>query len=230
MITTYFARVAAAVKNCTALRGSTFLALMVLLLGSTALMASTITCTTAGCSGNLGANPNALVEVNFTANSNTSLTVTTTSWDGNPTPPGSCTTCGFDPVLWLFDASMNQLTKNDDISGSNKNASITFALTSGSMYELVLSAFDQHWCLAGVNCNGTTYATTGWSNNGNFSGLMDPFAFTFSPNASVDTFAVTSDVVTTTYPVAQTGVPEPTSLALLLTGGVFLTWRKFAQG
>jgi hypothetical protein len=233
MINTLFTRLAAAVKNSTALRGSAFLGVMILLLGSTALMGSTITCTATGCSGNLGANPNALVEVNFTANANTSLTMTTTSYDGPPTPPGSCTTCGFDPVLWLFDGSTNQLSKDDDIDPSTKNASITFALTSGAMYQLVLSAFDQHWCVASTDCNGVSYSTTGWSNNGDFSGLMDPFAFTFSPSAGAGTFTVNSDLITTDYPVAQGGtaaVPEPTSLALLLTGGAFLMWRKFAQG
>ena len=215
------------------LRGTAFLGVMVLLVGSTALTGSNISCTAAGCSGNLGVNANALVEVNFTANANTSLTVTTNSWDGPGTPPGSCTICGFDPVLWLFDAGMNQLTKNDDITPiTNKNAQITFGLTSGTMYELVLSASDQHWCLANTNCNNVVYSTTGWSNNGNFNGLKDPFAFTFSPSAGAGTFTVGSDLITLTYPVAQGGqaVPEPASLALLLTGGAFLTWRKFAKG
>ena len=232
MITKSFARFAA-MESITRLRSCVFLGVMVLLSGSTALMGSSISCTSSGCSGNLGANANALVEVNFTANANTSLTVTTTSWDGSATPPGSCMICGFDPVLWLFDASMNQLTKNDDITlGTNKNAQITFGLTSGTMYELVLSASDQHWCVANTNCNNVVYSTNGWSNNGNFSGLTNGvFSFTFSPTGGAGT--INSDFVTVDYPVAQGGraaVPEPASLALLLTGGAFLTWRKLAKG
>ena len=243
MINTIFARLAAAVKNGAPLRGCVFLGVMVLLSGSTALMGSSINCTSSGCSGNLETgmpltpNPNALAEVFFTVSNNTSFTVTTTSVDG---PPGSCGShCGFYPVLWLFDTSMNQLGKDDP--PANTNASLTCqsggtitcpqlpsGLTAGTSYELVLSSFDQHWCLAnGMACNGVMYSTSGWSNNGSFHGLTD----FFSMNLSVGTGALslTSATVTANYPVAQ-AVPEPASLALLLTGGAFLTWRKLAKG
>jgi hypothetical protein len=51
--------------------------------------------------------------MSFTLSAPDSVTAVTTSWDR---PATYCTTCGFDPVLWLFNTDTGALINhNDDI-------------------------------------------------------------------------------------------------------------------
>src|SRR6266550_3674489 len=80
---------------------------MALFIGSQCIVANTIP-----FSGNLPSQ-NALFVMNFTLIAPDSMTAQTTSWDR---PATFCTTCGFDPILWLFNADTGALlVKNDDI-------------------------------------------------------------------------------------------------------------------
>ena len=187
-------------------------------------------------------NPNALVEITFTTPADvTGFSVYTDSFTSFASPSS-----GFDTVLWLFDPSMTtQLDKDDDICNgapggcnnadpaANGNAEIpnagdiqggAFSFSANTQYSLVLSASDQHYCVANTNCNGVFYSTTGWSNNGSFMGLTPNYDIVFSYASAAPTIN-TGPTLVTNYPLATT-VPEPTSAILLLTGGIFLGWRK----
>lgn len=190
-------------------------------------------------------NPDALVEITFTTPADvTGFAVFTDSFTSFASPSS-----GFDPVLWLFDPSMTtQLDKDDDICNgapggcnnadpaANRNAEIpnagdihggAFSFSANTQYSLVLSANDQHYCVANTNCNGVFYSTTGWSNNGNFLGLSPNYDVVFS-YASTAPKIDAGPTLVTNYPLATT-VPEPTSAILLLTGGLFLGWRKMRR-
>jgi len=199
----------------------------------------TMTASTINVSGNLpSGNPNALIEIPFTANSN-DLVIQTDSWG---------TSGGFDPVLWLFDsAGATQLDKDDDICNGanfpagcgvavNRNAMIpnpgdsrggAFSFSSGTSYLLILSAFDQHYCTANTLCEGVVYPNTGWTNGGSFNGLGTNYDIVFNAT-NAPTFINPPPQgqqysPVTNYPLA--GIPEPGSAGFILIGGVFLIWR-----
>jgi hypothetical protein len=200
----------------------------------------TLTASTIKGSGNLpSGNPNALIEIPFTANS-ADLVIQTDSWG---------TSGGFDPVLWVFDSTgTTQLDKDDDICNAvsfppgcgvvvNRNAMIpnagdsrfgTFSFSSGTTYLLILSAFDQHYCKANTLCNGVVYPNTGWTNGGSFHGLGTNYDIVFNAT-NAPTFINPPPEghqypPVTDYPLA--GVPEPGSAGCILIGGVFFIWRR----
>src|SRR5208283_478955 len=67
------------------------------------LLASACYAQTFNYSGSLSS-PNQVFELSFTLTAPTNVTIATTSWAAG----------NFDPVMWLFDASLNQVAKNDD--------------------------------------------------------------------------------------------------------------------
>ena len=164
-------------------------------------------------SGNFPNNPNALFEVQFTTSVASNLTIATSSISNN----------GFQGVLWLFNSSgTTQLTKNDP--PVDVEAMINTPEPAGT-YLLILSAFDQHYCLANSVCNGVVYGNTGWSYNGDFGNDTLAYAFSISTDqGSLTKNSATFDLSPTqAFPAA---VPEPASAALLLIGGASLLLRR----
>lgn len=171
-------------------------------------------------------NVNALAEVTFTLNAPSDVSATTFNV-GNPG--------FFNAVLWLFDLGttpQTQLDKNDP--APNTNAAFdyqtdTSLLLPAGNYAVVLSAFDQHWCVANTNCNSVVYGNTGWSYNGApgpYHGAPGPdysFSVTISNSAAFVTSATTTDPSPTQ---AFPSVPEPASITLLLLGGALLGLKK----
>jgi len=122
---------------------------------------------------------------------------------------------------------------NEADPAANRNAEIpnlgdiqggTFSFGANTQYLLVLSASDQHYCLANTNCNGVVYGNTGWSDNGNFRGLQPTYDIVFSFNGDPPSIDAGPTTVTD-FPVA-TAVPEPTSAVMFLSGILLLPCQK----
>jgi len=183
---------------------------MALVSGSVIASAATLT-----YSGTLP-NPNAIFEVKFTLDTQANLTMQTTSVVGG----------GFDAVLWLFDSTgTTQLAKNDP--PANTEAMISEPNFAAGTYLLILSAWDQHYCLANSVCNGVDYGNTGWSYNGlpDFGGRGSNFALTINANEE-DTPTENSHAVLDPTQAVPAAVPEPASAAMLMTAGALLLLRR----
>ena len=214
-----------AMRPATAGRGirvARMIAVLSLMTGFAAVQAATII----PDSGTLP-NVNALAEVTFTLNAPSDVSATTFNV-GNPG--------FFNPTLWLFDLGttpQTQLDKNDP--APNTNAAFdyqtdTSLLLPAGNYAVVLSAFDQHWCVANTNCNSVFYGNTGWSYNGApgpYHGAAGP-DYSFSVTISNGAALVTSGTVTDPNPTQAfpSSVPEPGSITLLLVGGALLGLKK----
>lgn len=185
---------------------------MALLTGSAFLAGATLS-----YSGNFPAgNPNALFEVNFTMSTTADLTISTSTIAHD----------GFQGVLWLFNSVGMQLAKDDP--PVDTEAMISLPGFSAGTYEVILSAFDQHYCLANTDCNGVVYGNTGWSYNGDFG--SDNLNYAFTVNTSAGTLTENSTELdpspTRAFPLPT---PEPASAALFLTGGALLCLRLRRQ-
>ena len=104
------------------------MAAMALILGSQGVVANTIP-----FSGNLPSQ-NALFEISFTLAATDSVTALTTSWDR---PVSYCTTCGFDTVLWLFDADTGRplpVSVRADITAAMGFVKLGCVLTAGAAF------------------------------------------------------------------------------------------------
>ena len=191
------------------------LAGLALLAGSTSLMATTT------YSGSLP-NPNALFEVQYTLTTTSNVTISTSGVPGGD----------FFPFLWLFNSTDTmQLDKNDPLA--LQDASMTEANQAPGTYDVILSAFDQHYCVANTICNGFVYGNTGWSYNGSFFARSPKFNVNIS-SASTFNSTACSEVPgncinpspTRAFP-ANTGAPEPTTAGLLVAGGVVIGWFRW---
>ena len=194
------------------------MAVAALLAGSaSSLMATTIT-----YSGTFP-NPNALFEVQFSIASTSTVSIFTSGTPG---------TTEIFPVLWLFNSTDTvQLDKNDP--APLQNASMTETNLAPGVYDVILSTFDQHYCVANTNCNGIFYSNTGWSYNGSFFGGSHNFNVTIqSANTFADTFGCSDNNAACIHPnptQAFVGTPEPASFGLLLSGGAVIGWFKFRR-
>jgi hypothetical protein len=200
------------------LRRSGLLAVATLLAGSaSSLMATTIT-----YSGTFP-NPNALFEVQFSIAATSTVSIFT-----NGTPH----TDEIFPVLWLFNSTDTiQLDKNDP--PSLQNASMTETNLAAGIYDVILSASDQHYCKANTVCNGVVYGNTGWSYNGSFFGGSQNFSVTIqSANTFTDSFGCSDNNAACIHPnptQAFVANPEPATAGLLLAGGAVMGWFKFRR-
>jgi hypothetical protein len=166
--------------------------------------------------GNLP-NPNALFEVQFTLSTQANLTMQTTSVVGG----------GFDAVLWLFDSTgTTQIAKNDPMT--NVEAMISEPNFPAGTYLLILSAFDQHYCVANTICNNVVYANTGWSYNGlvNFGGRGSNFGVSITADQP-DNPTENTNFIDSAPARAIPSVPEPGSATLLLAGAGLLALRRW---
>jgi len=183
--------------------------IMALFFGSVTLLGSPLT-----FSGGLP-DPNAVLEVRFTLNAPENLTIATTS----------VTAGGFDAVLWLFDSTgTTQLYKDDP--PTNTDATISVPNFAAGTYELVLSAFDQHYCLANTLCNSVQYPNTGWSYKGlaNFGGRSSAYGLTISAGTEDS-----AGIVDPTPASPGSTAPETNSAGLLLSGGALLVCFRAAR-
>jgi hypothetical protein len=205
-----------------------------LLAGSAAIHAATIS-----DSGTLP-NINAIAEITFTLTAPSDVSAITFNVG----------TAGYpNAVLWIFDLGttpMTQVAKNDPNPDTNAMVDVVTGcgvagggcqfpgadLPAGS-YEVVLSAFDQHWCVANTNCNGVVYGNTGWSYNGMpgpFHGAPGPdfsFSVTIANDAALSKSGMSIDATPLqAFPLA---VPEPASFSLLLLGGALAGLLKLRK-
>jgi len=160
--------------------------------------------------------PNQVLLVPVTLTTTSILTIQTYGYGGSSNatngknltgfviPPG-----GFDPSVFLIDASGNEIAENDDgvcPPGANDptthlclDATLVRTLNTGS-YQVAMVAF--HNDLNTPNLSG------GWKNTGDFNGRGTAYSLDI---ASVDIASI----------------PEPGSAALVLAGAVLgLFWRK----
>jgi hypothetical protein len=165
------------------------------------------------------ADPNQLFEVQFTVTQTTTVTAQTFSWrQGN-----------FDPVLWLFTSTFQQITKDDDIcngqgcSPVNRDSMITATIGPGT-YILAMTTFDQHWWVYGAPGTPSYVKNTGWSYMGDFSGLPQNYDLVFTTNTTIGT--PTTGLI---FPPRDDSAPEPGTAFLLAAGGVFLFWFRFKK-
>lgn len=165
-------------------------------------------------------NPNALFEFEFSTSAAANLTIQTSSIS-----PANGD--GVQAVLWLFDSTgTTQLTKNDP--PFDTEALINVAEPAGT-YLLILSSFDQHYCLANSVCNNVVYGNTGWSYNGDFGD--DSLAFSFSIDADQGTVTPVQNMFDAAPPRAiAIATPEPASFGLCAMGGcILLLYRRRAR-
>jgi len=171
-------------------------------------------------------NENDLFIVPFSLSTSGSVTMSTSG-----VPSGD-----FDPVLWLFNSTeTTQIDKNDP--PASQDSSMTDILAAGT-YVLILSTFDQHYCVANTNCNGVVYSNTGWSFNGNFFGRSPNFNVSITSSVTLNDLSNSCstnasncyDAPTRSYTSAATA-PEPVSLSLVGLGlSGLLFWRKLRRG
>ena len=160
------------------------------------------------------ADPNQIFEVIFTVTqANTTITAQTFGWHEGD----------FDPVLWLFSSTMQQITKNDDAcngqgcSPVNRDSLINATLGPGT-YTLVLTTFDQHWWVYGTPGTPPYVTTTGWSYMGDFSGLPPNYDLVLTTGSAIA--APNTQLV---FP-PHDNAPEPSSALLIAAGGALLAW------
>jgi hypothetical protein len=163
--------------------------------------------------------PNQLFQVQFTLTQTTTVTAETFSWrQGN-----------FDPVVWLFTSTFQQITKNDDIcngqgcSPVNRDSMISATIGPGT-YVLAMTTFDQHWWVYGAQGTPSYVKNTGWSYMGDFSGLPRNYDLVFTTSTTIAT--PTTGLI---FPPRDDTAPEPGTMLLLAAGGALLAWRRFKK-
>jgi hypothetical protein len=195
------------------------------LLAAAALLAgsaSTLMATTITYSGTFP-NPNALFEVQFSIGATSNVSIFTN---------GTVGTNEIFPVLWLFNSTdTTQLDKNDP--SPLQNASMTETNLAAGIYDVILSTFDQHYCKANTNCNGTVYSNTGWSYNGNFFGGSHNFSLTIQSDSNITDKTsgceTNSNGCVNPNPTQAFATPEPATAGLLLAGGAVMGWFRFRR-
>ena len=126
--------------------------------------------------------PNQIVQIIFTLDSTSSVTIQTTSWKAG----------NFDPVLWLFDSAGNQVTKDDDTcngvgcSPINRDSFVQVAALGPGTYTAFLSTWDQHFWRAIAAGNPPGVVVTGWSYLGGFWGLPPNYSLTLMTSANIN--------------------------------------------
>ena len=139
----------------------------------------------------------------------------------------------FFPVLWLFNSTETTQIDKDD-PPVNQDASMTDNLAAGA-YMLILSTFDQHYCVANTICNGVVYSNTGWSYNGNFFGRSQNFSVSIVSSVTLNDLSNSCSTTPGNCYDAPTpafsSAPEPVSLSLAGLGlSGLLFWRKLRRG
>ena len=170
------------------------------------------------------ADPNQIFEIQFTVTQTTTITAQTFGWhQGN-----------FDPVLWLFSSTFQQITKNDDACNGqnlpagcgttvNRDSLITATIPPGS-YTIVMTTFDQHWWVFGTPGTPSFVKNTGWSYMGDFGGLPHNYDLVFTTSTSIGTPATQL-----AFPPRDDTAPEPGTAFLLAAGGASLAWLRFKK-